>query len=213
MSGFDYKKEYKDLYLPKTTPAKIPVPPINFIMVEGEGDPNLAGGAYQNAVSLLYALSYTIKMSRMGKNAPEGYFDYVVPPLEGLWWMADGFPGVDYSRKSDFRWVSMIRQPGFVTLEVFYWACGEVRRKKGVDPSTARLEMLDEGLCVQCMHIGPFDDEPATVAKMEAYIKDNGLINDIGEIRRHHEIYLGDPRKGNPANLKTVLRTPVSVRQ
>ncbi|MGE4485385.1 MAG: GyrI-like domain-containing protein [Oscillospiraceae bacterium] len=209
MPGFDYKKEYKDLYLPKTAPVKIRVPPMTFIMADGAGDPNLEGGAYQNAVGLLYALSYTIKMSRKAKSAPAGYFDYVVPPLEGLWWMADGFPGVDYSRKSDFRWISMIRQPEFVTPEVFDWACGEVRRKKGADPSAARLETLDEGLCVQCMHIGPFDDEPATAAKMEVYIKENSLINDIGSVRRHHEIYLGDPRRGDPAKMKTVLRIPV----
>ena len=205
----DYKKAYKDLYAPKTTPAEILVPPITFIMVDGAGDPNAEGGAYQAAMELLYALSYTIKMSKMGGNAPAGWFDYVVPPLEGLWWMANGAAGVDYARKSDLRWVSMIRQPEFVTPEVFAWACGEAHRKKGVDPSPARLEALDEGLCVQCMHIGPFDDEPATVAKLEAFINENGLLNDIGDTRRHHEIYLADPRKGDPAKMKTVLRIPV----
>lgn len=205
----DYKKEYKDLYAPKTAPAEILVPPIKFIAVNGAGDPNEEGGAYKNTVGLLYTLSYTIKMSRMGGNAPEGYFDYVVPPLEGLWWMADGSHGVDYSRKSDFCWVSMIRQPDFVTPEVFQWACGEARRKKDVDPSAARLETLDEGLCVQCMHIGSYDEEPATVAKIESYIRENGLVNDIGDVRRHHEIYLSDPRKADPAKLKTVLRVPV----
>jgi hypothetical protein len=205
----DYKKKYKDLYVPKSKPVKILVPPMKFIMVEGTGDPNEEDGAYTNAVGLLYTLSYTIKMSTMSGSAPEGYFDYVVPPLEGLWWMADGLAGVDYSRKSDFCWVSMIRQPEFVTPEVFAWACAEARRKKDIDFSPARLETLDEGLCVQCMHIGPYDDEPATVAKMEAFIEANGLINDIGDNRRHHEIYLSDPRRGDPAKLKTVLRVPV----
>jgi hypothetical protein len=205
----DYKKEYKNLYMPKNTPSKIDMPPINFIMVSGVGDPNEEGGAYQQAVGLLYALSYTIKMSRLGGKAPEGYFEYVVPPLEGLWWMAGGFKGVDFTRKSDFCWVSMIRQPEFVTPKVFGWACSEVRKKKGVDPSPARFETFEEGLCVQCMHIGPYDDEPATLAKIEDYISKKGLINDIGDIRRHHEIYLSDPRKGDPSKIRTVLRIPV----
>ncbi len=209
MPGIDYKKEYKDLYAPKTTPMQILVPPMTFITVGGAGDPNAEGGAYQGAVGLLYALSYTVKMSKMGGSAPEGYFDYVIPPLEGLWWMAGGFQGVDYTRKSDFCWISMIRQPEFVTKEVFSWACDEARKKKGVDPSSAKLETLDEGLCVQCMHIGPFDDEPATVAKIEAFIRENGLKNDINDVRHHHEIYLGDPRKTDPKKMKTVLRIPV----
>lgn len=188
---------------------KVTVPSMHFIMVNGTGDPNVPAGSYQNAVGLLYALSYTIKMSRMGKNIPKGYFDYVVPPLEGLWWMADGFTGVDYARKTDFCWTSMIRQPEFVTPDVFEWACNEARRKKGVDPSTARLERFEEGLCVQCLHLGPYDEEPATVAKLERFLEQNGLINDIGDHRRHHEIYLSDPRKVDPAKRRTVLRIPV----
>lgn len=209
MAAFDFKKEYKDLYMPSPSPARILVPPMSFIMVRGVGDPNEKEGAYEKAVELLYALCYTIKMNKKGNTVPEGYFEYVVPPLEGLWWMADGFKGVDTTRKEDFAWVSMIRQPDFVTRELFDWACGEVSRKKGFDPSPARLERLDEGLCVQCMHIGPFNAEPATVAKMEEYIGKNGLVNDIGETRRHHEIYLSDPRKVDPAGMKTVLRIPV----
>jgi len=204
----DYKKEYKDLYLPGKKPGKIVVPPMRFITVEGKGDPNEEDGDYKKAVGLLYALSYTVKMSKMGSCKPQGYFEYVVPPLEGLWWM-EGIKGVDLSRKSDFCWVSLIRQPEFVTPQVFAWACGEVERKKGIDPSPARLETLDEGLCVQCMHSGPYDDEPVTVAKIEAFIEENCLINDIGDTRRHHEIYLSDPRKCNPAKMKTVLRIPV----
>ncbi len=209
MAGFDFKKEYKELYAPKTEPAKITVPPMIFLMADGEGDPNAVGGAYSNVVGLLYALSYAIKMSKLGKIMPEGYFEYVVPPLEGLWWMKHGAPGVDYNNKAGFCWTSMIRQPEFVTPEVFDRACAEVRRKKGFDPSGARLQILDEGLCVQCMHHGPFDHEPATVAKIEAFLGENGLENDIGETRRHHEIYLGDPRKTTPEKMRTVLRIPV----
>jgi len=209
MAGFDFKKEYKDLYAPKTDPAKIVVPPMAFLMIDGEGDPNAEGGAYSNAVGLLYALSYTIKMSKMSGDAPEGYFEYVIPPLEGLWWMKNSVPGVDYNNKAGFCWTSMIRQPEFVTPEVLEWACVEVRRKKGMDPSCARLQLLDEGLCVQCMHHGPFDNEPATVVKIEAFIESNKLINDIGETRRHHEIYLGDPRRIAPEKMRTVLRVPV----
>ena len=205
----DYKKEYKDLYMPKKSPSKIVVPPMAFITISGKGDPNEEGGAYQKALQILYALTYMIKMSKMGKNMPQGYFEYVVPPLEGLWWMADGYPGVDYGRKNEFAWISMIRQPEFVTPQVFSWACDEVRQKKELDPTAARLETLDEGLCVQCMHLGPYDEEPATVAKLENYIQEKGLINNIGPERHHHEIYLSDPRKGDPAKRKTVLRIPV----
>lgn len=208
MDKLDYKKEYKDLYLPKSTPAEIVVPPMTFIMVDGRGDPNEPGGEYQTAVELLYALSYTIKMSRKSGNAPAGYFDYVVPPLEGLWWLDDG-KEIDFSQKSHFCWTSMIRQPDFVTPAVFAWACREAQRKKQLDTARARLALFAEGLCVQCMHIGPFDDEPATIAKMERYIAANGFVNDIGEERRHHEIYLSDPRKAAASKMKTVLRIPV----
>ncbi|OGO89579.1 MAG: transcriptional regulator [Clostridiales bacterium GWF2_38_85] len=205
----DYKKEYKDLYIPKATPSVITVPPISFIMINGTGNPNEEDGSYSEAVGLLYALSYTIKMSKMGGSILKGYFEYTVPPLEGLWWMADGMAGIGYTRKQDFCWVAMIRQPEFVTLEVFFWACGEVQRKKKIDTSRARLAVLDEGLCVQCMHIGSFDDEPETVEKIERFIAENGYINDISDKRRHHEIYLSDPRKGDSLKMKTVLRIPV----
>ena len=176
----DFKKAYKDLYVPKTSPAQIAVPPMTFLMVDGAGDPNAEGGAYQDAITLLYALSYTVKMSKLGGKAPQGYFEYVVPPLEGLWWMAEGAPGVDYNNKAGFCWTAMIRQPEFVTPEVFTWAAEEVRRKKGLDPLPARLDTLEEGLCVQCMHLGPYDEEPATLAKIETFIRENGLLNDIG---------------------------------
>jgi hypothetical protein len=179
-----------------------------FIMADGAGDPNERGGAFAAAVELLYALSYTVKMSRVGGGAPAGYFDYVVPPLEGLWRM-EGIRGVDYTRKEDFRWTVMIRQPDFVTREVFSWACGEAKRKKKLAPPPARLEIFDEGLCVQRMHLGPFDQEPATVEKIEGYLRANALVNDIGPKRRHHEIYLSDPRKTGPEKMRTVLRIPV----
>jgi hypothetical protein len=178
-------------------------------MVNGIGDPNEEDGAYQKALTLLYALSYTVKMSKHGSFVPPGYFEYSVPPLEGLWWMADGTPGVDYARKDGFAWTAMIRQPDFVTAEVFSWACGEVRRKKGIESSPSRLETLDEGLCVQCMHLGPYEEEPATIAGIEAFIRSDGLVSDTGPKRRHHEIYLSDPRRTAPEKMKTVLRIPV----
>lgn len=205
----DYKKEYKDLYMPKQKPAVIEVPAIPFIMINGKGNPNDESGEYSKAIELLYALCYTIKMSKMGENKPDGYFEYVVPPLEGLWWLSDGRPGVDYNHKDKFFWTSMIRQPEFVTQEVFEWACREVQKKKGLDTSKARLEIFEEGICVQCMHVGAYDDEPATIAKMDAHIEEQGLINDVGEKRRHHEIYLGDPRKVEISKMKTVIRIPV----
>ena len=213
----DYKKEFKDLYLPKARPAVIDVPVMKFIMVDGKGNPNAEGGEYQKAVELLYALSYTIKMGYKTKTLPDGYFDYVVPPLEGLWWLA----GVttdesDFSEKEKYHWTSMIRQPEFVTTEVFEQACQDVRLKKpGLDPSKARLEFYEEGLCVQMMHHGPYDEEPRTIAEIKSFITENSHQNAIGDvkqdgtIRRHHEIYLGDPRKTEPSKLKTVLRHPI----
>lgn len=208
----DYKKEYKDLYMPKGTPCVIEVPEIPFVMVKGKGNPNDEDGEYQKAVGLLYAISYTIKMSKMGNDTPLGYFDYTVPPLEGMWWMSDKKPGVDYKNKSEFCWISMIRLPEFVTQEVFQWACEEVQKKKKLDTSKAEFTLMKEGLCVQCMHIGPFDHEPVTIEKMEAYITENGYVNDISDTRHHHEIYLSDPRKGDVHKMKTVLRIPVRYR-
>lgn len=209
MEKLDYKKEYKDLYLPKTTPMLIQVPKITFIRIEGSGNPNSENGEYQEALQLLYGLSFAIKMSKLGNNKVEGYFDYVVPPLEGLWWQ-DNVKGIDYQHKDNFKWISMIRQPEFVTQSVFEWACKEVNNKKGLDTAKARLEEFEEGLCVQMMHLGSYDNEPETVAKLEEFIQNNGLKNDISNYRRHHEIYLSDPRKTNPANLKTVIRIPVA---
>lgn len=209
MPGFDFKKEYKDLYMPKNVPSLIKVPPITFIAVDGIGNPNQEGGEYQQAMALLYGLSFTIKMSKMGDSTPEGYFEYVVPPLEGLWWMADGTAGVDYNNKAGFQWISMIRQPEFVTQSVFDWACSQVREKKGLDTSKARLMTYNEGLCVQIMHRGSYDDEPASVERIEAFINENGYKNDISILRHHHEIYLSDPRRCAPEKLRTIIRVPV----
>ena len=206
--AFDYKKAYKEFYLPPSVPQIIAVPPVNFLAVRGQGDPNEAGGAYQQALGLLYAVAYTIKMSKMGQHRLEGYFDYVVPPLEGLWWQ-EGTRGVDYTRKADFRWISLIRLPEFVTEEVFRWAVREAELKKGLDCTPVKLFSYTEGLCVQCMHMGPYDDEPATVAAMEAYAKAQGYEADFGEGRFHHEIYLSDARRTKPERLKTVIRQPV----
>ncbi len=209
MEKMDYKKEYKNLYLPKTDPMTIDVPSMNFIMVSGKGNPNEENGEYSKSVELLYALSFTIKMSKMGKAKPPGYFEYVVPPLEGLWWMEDGKEEINYLEKDNFCWISMIRQPEFVTREVFLWACEEIKRKKQLDTGAARFEALKEGLCVQCMHIGPFHDEPETILKMEQYMIALNLKNDINNLRRHHEIYLSDPRKCHVSRMKTVIRIPV----
>lgn len=208
MEKLDYKKEYKDLYLPKTKPMLIDVPNMKFIIVQGKGNPNDQEGEYQEALQLLYALSFTIKMSKMGSHKIEGYFDYVVPPLEGLWWN-EGNEKVDYNHKEKFEWISMIRQPEFVTEEVFKWACQEAEKKKGINASKAKLIELKEGLCVQIMHKGSYDEEPKTIVELEKYIENNQLKNDIGRIRKHHEIYLSDPRKSKVENLKTVIRIPV----
>jgi len=206
--AFDYKKEYKEFYQPKGIPGIVDVPTANFVAIRGQGDPNDEGGAYQQAVGVLYAVAYTIKMSKMGDHRIEGYFDYVVPPLEGLWWQEDTC-GIDYTRKDDFRWISMIRLPDFVTKEEFDWAVAEATRKKGIDCSCAEMFSLEEGLCVQIMHVGPFDNEPESVARMDDFLEQNGYENDFSDIRMHHEIYLSDARRVAPEKWKTVIRHPV----
>jgi hypothetical protein len=204
----DYKKTEKDLYQPKTTPSIIDVPEMTFITVDGKGDPNTSE-AYKTAMETLYGLSYSIKMSKMGGTQPEGYFEYVVPPLEGLWWSQDGGT-IDYANKDSFYWTSMIRQPDFVTLEVFEAAKTALSKKKPeLDTSIAQLIKLTEGLCVQAMHIGSYDNEPATIAAMEKYAVEIGYAIDINDTRRHHEIYLSDPRKVASEKLKTVIRHPI----
>ena len=206
--AFDFKKEYKEYYLPKNRPEIVTVPPMNFIAVRGQGDPNEEGGAYKAAIGVLYAVAYTIKMSKMGDKRIEGYFDFVVPPLEGFWWQ-EGVQGVDYGDKSAFQWISCIRLPDFVTAEDFAWAVGEASRKKKLDCSCAEFLTVDEGLCVQMMHLGSFDDEPASVAVMDAYLAENGYETDFESGRLHHEIYLSDARKVAPEKWKTVIRHPI----
>ena len=206
--AFDYKKAYKVFYLPPKKPGIVTVPAMNFLAVRGQGDPNEEGGAYKQALELLYAVAYTIKTSKMGQHRLEGYFDYVVPPLEGLWWQG-GVHGVDYARKADFQWISLIRLPEFVTEDAFDWAIREATEKKRRDFSKMEFFSWKEGLCVQCMHIGPYDDEPATVAAMEEYTTEQGYEADFREGRFHHEIYLSDVRRCQPEKLKTVIRQPV----
>lgn len=206
--AFDFKKEYKEFYQPPRKPSIVEVPAMNYIAVRGAGDPNEEGGAYQQAIGLLYGIAYTIKMSKKGDHQIDGYFDYVVPPLEGFWWQ-DGMMGVDYANKQGFQWISVIRLPDFVTEGDFAWAVEEATRKKGTDFSKVEFLTLDEGLCVQCMHVGPYDDEPATVAVMHEFMEAQGYALDITDERRHHEIYLSDTRRVAPEKLKTVIRHPV----
>ena len=206
--AFDFKKEYKEFYLPPRKPGIITVPVMNFLAVRGSGDPNLEDGEYKQAINLLYGVAFTIKMSKMGDHRIAGYFDYVVPPLEGFWWQ-DGVAGVDYARKADFQWISVIRLPDFVTRDEFTWAIGEATQKKKADFSAVEYLTIGEGLCVQCMHVGPYDDEPATVELMHDFAAEEGFALDITPTRHHHEIYLSDARRVAPEKLKTVIRHPV----
>ena len=194
--------------MPKNQPEIVDIPAMNYIAVRGEGDPNEEGGAYYQAVGILYAIAYTIKMSYKGTRRIDGFFEYVVPPLEGFWWQ-EGVNGVDYASKKTFHWISLIRLPDFVSEADFRWAVQEASQKKALDCSLAEFLTVNEGLCVQIMHIGPFDDEPASVALMDSYLKQQGYENDLSDSRRHHEIYLSDPRKTAPAKCKTVIRHPV----
>ena len=205
---FDFKKEYKEYYLPPAKPVIVTVPKANYIAVRGKGNPNDEGGAYQQAIGLLYAVAYTLKMSYKTDHRIEGFYDYVVPPLEGFWWQ-EGVDGVDYSDKSTFCWISVIRLPDFITKADFDWAVNTATKKKKIDCSSAEFLTIDEGLCVQIMHIGPYDNEPATVARMDQYLAENGYKNDISAIRLHHEIYLSDARKVARENWKTVIRHPI----
>ncbi len=206
--AFDFKKEYKEFYLPGAKPQIVSVPGAVYAAVRGVGDPNEEGGAYKAAVGVLYALAYTVKMSKLGDRRMEGYFDFVVPPLEGFWWQ-EGVDGMDYTNKALFRWISVLRLPDFVTQADFDWAVSQASAKKKLDCSAAELLTVDEGLCVQCMHLGPFDDEPATVALMDRYLAENGYENDFSGGRLHHEIYLSDARRVPPERWKTVIRHPI----
>ena len=206
--AFDFKKEYKEFYLPKNEPGIMTVPRMNYIAVRGQGDPNREDGEYKQSIGLLYGIAFTIKMSKKGDHRIDGYFDYVVPPLEGFWWQ-DGVTEIDYAHKEDFKWISVIRLPDFVTRDEFAWAVEEATRKKKTDFSKAEFLTYDEGMCVQCMHIGPYDAEPVTVSKMHGYMEQQGYVLDISDQRMHHEIYLSDARKVTPENLKTVIRHPI----
>ncbi len=206
--AFDYKKEYKEFYMPKNKPEIIDIPEMKYIAVRGKGDPNVEGGEYKAAIGLLYGIAFTIKMSKKGSRQIEGYFDYVVPPLEGFWWQ-EGIEGVDYGRKEEFCWISVIRLPDFVSGEDVEWAVEEAGRKKGQDFSKVEFLVIKEGLCVQCMHIGAYDEEPATVDKMNQYLQENGYEDDFSAERLHHEIYLSDARRVAPEKRKTVIRHPV----
>ena len=205
---FDFKKEYKEFYMPKNKPEIVNIPKANYIAVRGKGDPNEEGGAYQRAISILYAVAYTLKMSYKTDHKIKGFYEYVVPPLEGFWWQ-DNIEGVNYSDKSAFNWISVIRLPEFISKEDFNWAVDSAGRKKKMDCSPAKFLTIEEGLCVQIMHFGAFDDEPATVAIMDAYLDQNGYANDFSENRLHHEIYLSDARKVLPEKWKTVIRHPI----
>lgn len=209
--AFDFKKEYKQFYLPKSKPQIVNIPKANYIAIRGKGDPNEEGGAYQQAIGILYAVAYTIKMSKLGDYRIEGYFDYVVPPLEGFWWQ-EGMNGVDYYDKSTFHWISVLRLPDFVTKKDFHWAVETASKKKKLDCSAAEFLTVKEGLCVQIMHIGPFDEEPTSVALMDAFLRKNGYENDLSDTRLHHEIYMSDARKAAPKDWRTIIQHPVKVR-
>ena len=211
LMAFDFKKEYKEFYMPKGTPSIVTVPKMNFIAVHGSGDPNDEEGEYKQAIGLLYGIAFTIKMSKKGNHQIDGYFDYVVPPLEGFWWQ-NGVISVDYTNKDSFQWISVIRLPDFVTKEDFDWAVTEAAAKKKQDFSKVEFFTYDEGLCVQCMHIGSYDDEPATVQLMHDFMEQKGYELDITDKRLHHEIYLSDARKTAPEKLRTVIRHPIKVK-
>ena len=206
--AFDYKKEYKEFYMPPQKPVITLIPEMSFIAVRGKGDPNIEDGEYSKAMNLLYGIAYTLKMSYKGDYKIDGFFEYVVPPLEGFWWLED-FEDADYSRKEAFQWISLIRLPDFVTKSDFEWAIGEAAKKKKADFSAAQFLTYDEGLCVQCMHTGSYDDEHITILAMTDFAQENGYVIDITEARYHHEIYLSDPRKTEISKLKTVIRHPI----
>lgn len=206
--AFDYKKEYKEFYMPANKPSIVTVPKMNYIAVRGKGNPNDESGEYKDSIGLLYAIAFTIKMSYKGSHKIDGYFEYVVPPLEGFWWQ-EGSDTIDYANKNGFNFISLIRLPDFVTKADFDWAMREATNKKKADFSKVEFLTYDEGVCVQCMHVGSYDDEPKTVALMHEYMAVNGYALDISESRYHHEIYLSDPRKCAGEKLKTVVRHPI----
>lgn len=210
--AFDFKKEYKEFYMPGKKPEIVDVPSANYIAVRGQGNPNDEDGAYKKAVGILYAIAYTLRMSYKSDYQIKGFFEYVVPPLEGFWWQ-EGIHGVDYSNKETFHWISVIRLPEFVTKKDFDWAVKTATEKKKLNCSIAEFITIEEGLCVQMMHIGPFDEEPESVALMNTYLAEKGYENDINDTRRHHEIYMTDARKVAPERWKTVIRHPIKRKE
>ena len=206
--AFDFKKEYKEFYLPPAKPGIVTIPAMNFVAVRGSGNPNDEDGEYKAALELLYGIAFTLKMSYKGNHRIDGYFEYVVPPLEGFWWQ-EGVTGIDYAHKNDFQWISVIRLPDFVTRADFDWAIAEATAKKKRDFSKVEFLTYEEGLCVQCMHLGSYDSEPATVQQMKDFAEAQGYQIAIDDVRRHHEIYLSDPRRTAPDKLKTVIRHPI----
>ena len=210
--AFDFKKEYKEFYMPKKKPEIVNVPKANYIAVRGKGDPNEEEGEYKASIGLLYTIAFTLKMSKRTGHEIEGFFDYVVPPLEGFWWQ-DGVDGIDFTKKETFQWISVIRLPDFIKKEDFDWAVETAQKKKKMDCTKVEFLAIDEGLCVQVMHIGDYDDEPASVALMDAYIEQEGYENDLSDVRLHHEIYLSDARKVEPARRKTVIRHPIKRKE
>lgn len=209
--AFDYKKEYKEFYMPKNKPSIIEIPQMNYIAVRGKGNPNDEAGEYKQSIGLLYAIAFTIKMSYKGTHKIDGYFEYVVPPLEGFWWQ-DGITGIDYNKKEEMNFISIIRLPEFVTKDDFNWAVEEATKKKKQDFSKVEFLTYNEGLCVQCMHIGSYDNEPTTIELMNNYAQEKGYETDITDKRFHHEIYLSDPRRCNVNKLKTVIRHPIKIK-
>ena len=206
--AFDFKKEYKEFYLPPERPEIVTVPRANYIALRGRGDPNEPDGDYQRAIGVLYAVAYTLKMSYKTDHRIDGFFEYVVPPLEGFWWQ-EGVNSMDYGNKAALQWLSVIRLPDFVTKADFDWAVETAGRKKKLDCSGAEFLTVEEGLCVQILHVGPFDDEPRSVALMDEYLRENGYENDFSAERMHHEIYLSDARKVAPEKWRTVIRHPI----
>ena len=207
--AFDYKKEYKEFYLPQREPSIVEIPKMNYLAIRGKGNPNEENGEYKATIELLYTIAFTIKMSYKGSHKMQGYFEYVIPPLEGLWWQEGKTDGIDYTQKDQFHFISMMRLPDFVTKEEFDWAIQEATQKKKKDFSKVEFLTYDEGVCVQCMHIGPYDTEPETIEKMEEIMQENGYELDFNQGRYHHEIYLSDPRRCEASKLKTVIRHPI----
>ena len=206
--AFDYKKEYKEFYMPKNQPTIVTIPKMNYIAVRGKGNPNDEDGEYKKSIGLLYAIAFTVKMSYKGDHKIDGYFDYVVPPLEGFWWQGNS-ANIDYAHKENFNFIFLIRLPDFVKKEDFDWAISEAIKKKKTDFSKVEFLTYDEGVCAQCMHVGSYDDKPQTIGNMHEYAKANGYEIDIDDTRHHHEIYLSDPRKCDVSKLKTVIRLPI----